>query len=77
MPIYEYVCRDCGRQFEYLVRGDDKPSCPSCGRSQLSRQLSVPAAHSASSSSNPACPVQESCGATNCCGKGCAMSQWL
>ncbi|MCX7428258.1 MAG: zinc ribbon domain-containing protein, partial [Planctomycetia bacterium] len=45
MPIYEYVCRDCGHQFEWLVRGEEKPSCPSCGRERLTKQLSVPAAH--------------------------------
>lgn len=75
MPIYEYACRDCGHQFEWLVRGDEKPLCPSCGRSQLTKRLSVPAAH-VSSSSNNSCPVQQSCGVADCCGKGCAMSGW-
>jgi len=76
MPIYEYVCRDCGHPFEWLVRGNEKPVCPSCGRSQLTKQLSVPAAHT-SASSKSTCPVQDRCGAADCCGKGCGMSQWL
>jgi len=76
MPIYEYACRDCGHQFEWLVRADEKPVCPSCGRSKLTKQLSVPAAHTHTSSKN-ACPVQDRCGAANCCGQGCGMSQWM
>ena len=24
MPIFEYVCEDCGNKFEKLVRGNDK-----------------------------------------------------
>ena len=31
--IPAWYCRDCGHQFEWLVRGDEKPLCPSCGRS--------------------------------------------
>ena len=31
MPIYEYACHDCGREFETLVRGDEQPKCPKCG----------------------------------------------
>ena len=76
MPIYEYACRNCGHQFECLVRGDEKPLCPSCGRSRLTKQLSVPAAHTNTTTKNT-CPVQESCGVTNCCGKGCGMSEWI
>jgi putative FmdB family regulatory protein len=76
MPIYEYACRDCGHQFECLVRGDEKPLCPSCGQSRLTKQLSVPAAHTSATAKNT-CPVQESCGVTNCCGKGCGMSEWM
>jgi putative FmdB family regulatory protein len=70
MPIYEYVCQDCGEQFEWLLRGDEKPECPACGRGNLARQMSVPAAHSASST--PACPAQSICGESHCCGNHCS-----
>ena len=40
MPIYEYACLDCRLEFEELVRGDQQPVCPQCGRSRLERHLS-------------------------------------
>ena len=30
MPIFEYACQDCGKQFETLVRSDTVPECPAC-----------------------------------------------
>ena len=50
MPIYEYRCEDCQGEFELLVRGGEQPECESCGSPRLERLLSVPAAHTASSS---------------------------
>lgn len=41
MPIYEYACRDCGREFELLVRSDTRLECPQCHSVQLEKQLSV------------------------------------
>jgi putative FmdB family regulatory protein len=41
VPLYEYVCRKCSRQFEELVFGDAKPSCPACQSNDLERVLSV------------------------------------
>ncbi len=47
MPLFEYVCRDCQERFELLVRGEERPECPSCQGDKLDKQLSVPAAHTA------------------------------
>jgi putative FmdB family regulatory protein len=45
MPIYEYLCQDCGTKFEKLVRrSDDATLCPSCGDSHLTTQYSTFAA---------------------------------
>lgn len=41
MPIYEYACRDCGHEFEALVRSSTVPQCPSCQSTVLDKQLSV------------------------------------
>ena len=48
MPIYEYRCGGCGREFEQLVRTGDTPACPSCKGQTLERLLS----HVAVSSEN-------------------------
>ena len=42
MPLYDYVCRGCGNEFEGLVRaGGEPPACPSCKSQDLERQLST------------------------------------
>ena len=41
MPLYEYACRACGREFEALVRQGDTPACPSCQGHDLERLLSM------------------------------------
>jgi putative FmdB family regulatory protein len=42
MPIYEYGCRHCGHQFEFLVlpSSDTTPACPECKGRDLERLLS-------------------------------------
>lgn len=53
MPIYEYVCQDCGNNFEKLIRrqGDvEALVCPSCGEKHLKQALSTFAAHGATQS---------------------------
>src|SRR5690606_33843977 len=42
MPIYEYKCKACNREFEYQQRmsDPDKTVCESCGESALERLIS-------------------------------------
>ena len=40
MPIYEYQCNACKKEFETLVLGSDTPACPGCDSHDLSRMLS-------------------------------------
>ena len=56
MPIFEYICQECQHEFEALVYGKQKASCPKCQGKKLSPQLSVFAvsAKGPSSSSSPA-----------------------
>ncbi len=42
MPVYEYVCNDCARQFEVLLLRKDTAACPSCEGVDLKRMLSAP-----------------------------------
>jgi putative FmdB family regulatory protein len=41
MPLYLYVCRACGHEFETLVRAGSEPACPSCKSGDLERQIST------------------------------------
>jgi putative FmdB family regulatory protein len=44
MPIYEYICLDCGNQFDALrtMSAADEPiSCQQCNSEHTSRMLSV------------------------------------
>ncbi len=74
MPIYEYTCDSCRSEFEVLMRADEKPACPKCGKKRLTRKLSLPVAHVANSS--PACPAREmgACSAMGCGGGGCELA---
>jgi putative FmdB family regulatory protein len=41
MPIYEYHCGQCEKDFELLVRGSTPIECPDCGSRQLRKKLSA------------------------------------
>lgn len=41
MPIYEYHCDGCGKDFEVLVfNSSEKIQCPDCGSKKVKRLLS-------------------------------------
>jgi putative FmdB family regulatory protein len=76
MPIYEYVCTDCHRRFEKLVRRfGEEVACPSCASAAVDKQLSVFAALTSAPS-----PTFAGCGTGACAappgacgGGGCGM----
>jgi putative FmdB family regulatory protein len=41
MPLFEYACKKCGNEFEALVRGAERPTCPACRSASLERRLST------------------------------------
>lgn len=42
MPIFEYICKDCGRAFERIVpRHDSETDCIHCNSENIEKQLSV------------------------------------
>lgn len=47
MPIYEFVCQDCGHEFELIQSFSDSsiPQCPVCHSEQVMRQVGRPAIH--------------------------------
>jgi putative FmdB family regulatory protein len=77
MPIYEYVCKTCGNEFELLIRGEEKPECPSCSSKDLTRNFSSPAAHTSAGPKDPGCPSRATCDTPNCCGQNCGMAEFL
>ena len=63
MPIFEYVCQDCGTKFEKLVRNGVTVACPGCGQDHLKQQFSTFAAKA----DGPAAePRMGGCGAGMC-----------
>ncbi len=42
MPIYEYRCRGCAKDFEkYVARAGAEVACPACASGDVMRKLSV------------------------------------
>jgi putative FmdB family regulatory protein len=42
MPIFEYLCKDCGRPFEKIVpRHDSQADCVHCNSENVEKQFSV------------------------------------
>ena len=70
MPIYEYHCEKCDKDFEVLVlRSNEKVTCPACDSKKVSRLMSGFAHKTdggpmvSSSSGGSAC---SSCSSGNC-----------
>lgn len=64
MPIYEYQCASCGKEFETLVRKSaPPPQCPGCNGSKLRKKLSAFATISSAASARAEFPAPcQSCG---------------
>lgn len=63
MPIYEYQCASCGREFETLVRSSSPPAeCPGCHGTELRKMLSTFATVTAASAQAELPAACQSCG---------------
>ena len=74
MPIFEYACRDCGREFEAFVTQARTPACPGCDSDNLAKRLSSPGmvgATSAARSERPFPAAGGGCGQGMC---GCKVN---
>ena len=74
MPIYEYRCKECGEDFEYLVLGKPDPVCTACESRKVIRLMSAcgfvskdGSGQSVSSSAGASCG---GCTANSCAGCG-------
>lgn len=44
MPMYEYICNECGRRFEQFTwssSSDDEILCPACGAANARKVMSA------------------------------------
>ncbi len=74
MPIYEYVCRQCGNRFEVLrpMSASGHAQCPDCGQA-AQRVLSVFAAVNRDGDGFTT-PITGTGGGCGGCGGNCACS---
>lgn len=71
MPLYEYVCQDCGQRFDALrsMKDADYPiACKRCDSCNTRRQLSV---FNAQSGGKVLAGAGAGCGCGNCSGGSC------
>jgi len=61
MPLFEYQCKSCSKEFEVLVRGSETPACPSCRSTEIQKRVSTFAAHANASPREVSAPAP--CGA--------------
>jgi putative FmdB family regulatory protein len=73
MPIYEYLCDDCGEHYERIVmNGNTSIICPKCASAKNTIQLSVFAAPANGSKSSGGSSALSSGG--RCCGGACGCN---
>ena len=41
MPIFDYRCNKCGKEFEKLVRKEEDKVCPDCASADLEKKVSA------------------------------------
>lgn len=74
MPIYEYTCPSCAKDFEKLLRRTDEAvACPSCGDANPRRRLSSFSFSSGAGSASFA-PSCDSGGCSPCSGGACGWN---
>jgi putative FmdB family regulatory protein len=72
MPLYEYRCAACRKEFEELVFGDDVPACPHCGGAKADRLMSRAAFRVSGGDASPTSASSGGGGCAGCSGGNCA-----
>ncbi|HAX99240.1 MAG TPA: FmdB family transcriptional regulator [Candidatus Atribacteria bacterium] len=69
MPIYEFLCNECGNEFEELVFGSDSQIvCDKCKSPKIEKLMSAVSFKSGSGFT----PASGSSGCSSCAGKSCS-----
>lgn len=63
MPIFEYRCTDCDREFEAFVTAARTAECPACHGANLVKLLSTPGMVGSNGARAEASPSIGGCGA--------------
>ena len=66
MPIFEFHCTDCDKDFEVLMLGEQEICCPLCKGTQVKRLLSAFSHKSEGNFSSSKGASCASCSATSC-----------
>jgi len=78
MPIFEYVCKKCKKQFEELVFGQDEAvTCPHCGSDKTEKLMSCCRSKMGGAGGHEhapaaAAPARASGGCSGCSGGSCS-----
>lgn len=73
MPIHEYHCKSCLREFEELVFKDEIPSCPHCHSANTEKMVSRPCACRGNKNGDDfSAPSMGGGGCAGCAGGSCS-----
>ncbi|MCX5886014.1 MAG: zinc ribbon domain-containing protein [Proteobacteria bacterium] len=74
MPIFEFRCRKCGKEFEELILSSDPdPCCPQCQGNEVDKLLSAFSFSSKGGSSDAvSTSASRSGGCSSCSSKSCS-----
>ena len=76
MPVFDYKCEDCGKQYDVFHKGREIETdvvCPSCGSARHKRLMSVTNIGKSAGGGSYGDAIPEKC--ENCCDKdSCHMN---
>ena len=71
MPIYEYRCMKCEKDFEFLVMGgNDSVTCPDCEGNKVKRRISACSFKSKGGGGGYSAPASSGC--SGCSSSNCS-----
>lgn len=73
MPIYEYTCKSCHKDFEELVFGNgDNVKCPHCGSEKTAKLMSCSCFKTSDGMGGYTAPASSGSGCSGCSGGNCS-----
>jgi putative FmdB family regulatory protein len=71
MPLYEFRCQSCQKEFEELIRNDEAARCPYCASQKVEKIFSVTARPTQSGARESTSLPLGGCGRPQCGMGGC------